>query len=127
MDIGHRLRSIREQKNLSQGDTENRTGLLRSYISRVENGHTVPAVETLEKWARAMEMPLYQLLYDGQEPPPALRSNGGRKQSDEWGTAGKDARFLSKLCRLLAKMSQSDRELLLGFAQNLPKRRTQQP
>jgi len=100
--------------------------LLRSYISRVENGHTVPAVETLEKMARAMEMPLYQILYDGQEPP-ALPSNGGRNRSDEWGTTGKDARFLSKLCRLLAKMSQADRELLLGFAQNLPKRRTQQP
>jgi transcriptional regulator with XRE-family HTH domain len=126
MDIGHRLRSIREQKNLSQGDIEKRTGLLRSYISRVENGHTVPAVETLEKIARAMEMPLYQLLYDGQEPP-ALPLIGGRNRSDEWGTAGKDARFLSKLCRLLAKMSQADRELLLGFAQNLPKRRTQQP
>ncbi len=126
MDIGHRLRSIREQKHLSQGDIEKRTGLLRSYISRVENGHTVPAVETLEKMARAMEMPLYQILYDGQEPP-ALPLNGGRNRSDEWGTTGKDARFLSKLCRLLAKMSQADRELLLGFAQNLPKRRTQQP
>ncbi len=64
MDIGYRLRSLREEKKLSQGDLEKRTGLLRCYISRVENGHTVPAVETLEKMARAMDMPLYQLLYD---------------------------------------------------------------
>lgn len=49
MDIGNRLRSVREEKNLSQGDIEERTGLLRCYISRVENGHTVPAIVTLEK------------------------------------------------------------------------------
>ena len=61
MDIGYRLRSLREQKKLSQGDIEKRTGLMRYYISRVENGHTVPAIETLEKMARALEMPLYQL------------------------------------------------------------------
>jgi transcriptional regulator with XRE-family HTH domain len=58
--IGDRLRDMREQKKLSQGDIEKRTGLLRCYISRVENGHTVPAIETLEKLARAMEIPLYQ-------------------------------------------------------------------
>ena len=122
MDIGNRLRFAREEKKLSQGDIEKRTGLLRCYISRVENGHTVPSVETLEKIARAMEMPLYQLMYDGQEPP-ALPPSGGIKRSDEWGTAGKDARFLNKLRRSLANMSKSDRELLLSFAEKMPQRR----
>lgn len=69
MIIGDRLRVLREQKNFSQGEIEKRTGLLRCYISRVENGHTVPAVETLEKFARALEVPIYQLFYDGEEPP----------------------------------------------------------
>ena len=69
MIIGDRLREMREEKKLSQGDIEKRTGLLRCYISRVENGHTVPAIETLEKMARALEVPLYQLFYDGVEPP----------------------------------------------------------
>ena len=64
MIVGHRLRAIREMKNLSQGDIEKRTGLFRCYISRVENGHTVPAVETLEKLARAMKIELYQLFFD---------------------------------------------------------------
>ena len=82
MDIGHRLTSLREEKKLSQGDIEKRTGLLRCYISRVKNGHTVPAIETLEKIARALEMPLYQLMYDGQEPP-ALRLRGNGKNSDD--------------------------------------------
>lgn len=57
MVIGKRIRELREQKKLSQGDMEKRTGLLRCYISRVENGHTVPSIETLEKCARALEIP----------------------------------------------------------------------
>src|SRR5712691_6121254 len=122
MDIGNRLRSVREEKNLSQGDIEQRTGLLRCYISRVENGHTVPAVETLEKMARALEMPLYQLMFDGDKPP-ALRVKSNGKGLDQWGAVGKDARFLRKLCQLLAKMSEGDRELLLGFAEKVPHRR----
>ena len=69
MIIGDRLRALREEKKLSQGDTEKKTGLLRCYVSRVENGHTVPAVDTLEKFARALEVPMYQLFYDGEEPP----------------------------------------------------------
>ena len=69
MIIGERLRALREVKMFSQGEIEKRTGLARSYISRVENGHTVPALETLEKFARALEVPMYQLFYDGEEPP----------------------------------------------------------
>ena len=49
MDIGGRLRQLRESKNLSQGDIERRTGLIRCYISRVEIGLSLPSVETLEK------------------------------------------------------------------------------
>jgi transcriptional regulator with XRE-family HTH domain len=67
MIIGDRLRAFREEKKLSQGDIEQRTGLFRCYTSRVENGHTVPSIETLEKYARALEIPLYQLFYDGDE------------------------------------------------------------
>ena len=64
MVIGDKLKALREQKKLSQGDIEKRTGLLRCYISRVENGHTVPSVETLEKIARALEVPMYRLFTD---------------------------------------------------------------
>jgi transcriptional regulator with XRE-family HTH domain len=60
MLIGERLRELRESKRLSQSDIEKRTGLLRCYSSRVENGHTVPSIETLEKYARALEVPLYR-------------------------------------------------------------------
>ena len=120
MIIGDRLRDMREQKKLSQGDIEKRTGLLRCYISRVENGHTVPAIETLEKMARAMEIPMYQLFYDGEEPPK-LPNLPKRKSSDDivWGGSGKDARYLGKLRRLLGKTEEGDRRLLLYMAQKM--------
>jgi len=120
MIIGDRLRELREQKKFSQGDIEKRTGLLRCYVSRVENGHTVPAVETLEKFARALEVPVYQLFYDGEEPPkvPTLIK---RKSSDDlaWGSSGKDAKFLNKLRRLLGKATEDDRKLLLYTLQKM--------
>jgi len=120
MLIGDRLRELREEKKLSQGDIEKRTGLLRCYTSRVENGHTVPAIETLEKMARALEVPLYQLFYDGEEPP-ALPNLLKRKSSGEtaWGSSGKDARFLSKLRRLLGKSDEQHRKLILLMAQKM--------
>jgi transcriptional regulator with XRE-family HTH domain len=73
--IGDRLRQLREEKALSQGDIEQRTGRLRCYVSRVENGHTVPAIETLEKLARALEVPLFQLFYEGDELPKLPQSS----------------------------------------------------
>ena len=123
MIVGHRLRVLREAKKLSQGGIEKRTGLLRCYISRVENGHTVPAIETLEKLARAMEVPLYQMFYDGEEPPE-LPNLPKRKSADDiaWGSSGKDARVLGRFRRLLGKIEDSDRRLLLYMAQKMANR-----
>jgi transcriptional regulator with XRE-family HTH domain len=120
MIIGDRLRTLREEKKLSQGDIEKRTGLLRCYISRVENGHTVPALETLEKLARALEVPLYQLFYDGEEPPE-LPNLPKRKSADDivWGSTGKEARFLTRFRRTLARLDEGDRKLLLFMAQKM--------
>ena len=120
MDIGHRLRVLRDEMNLSQGDIEKRTGLLRGYISRVENGRVLPSIETLEKLSHALDVPLYQVLYDRQEPPTVL--NGHSSQSNEWGRSGKNARFLNRLFRLLATISEADRELLLSLAENISRK-----
>jgi transcriptional regulator with XRE-family HTH domain len=60
MNIGETIRNYRLQKGMSQGDIEKRTGLLRCYLSRVENGHTIPSLDTLAKIASAMELPLSQ-------------------------------------------------------------------
>jgi transcriptional regulator with XRE-family HTH domain len=120
MVICDRLRELRESKNLSQGDIEKRTGLFRCYISRVENGHSVPAIETLEKMARALEVPLYQLFYDG-EKPPQLPNLLKKKTSDDivWGSKGKDALYLHKLRKCLSKARDKDRKILFSVAQKL--------
>ena len=120
MIIGDRLRALREQKDLSQGDVEKRTGLLRCYISRVENGHTVPAIETLEKMARAMEVPMYQLFYDGEEPPKVpVHLNQRSADETAWGASGKHARYLTKVRRLLGRMDEDYRRLVLHLAQKM--------
>ena len=122
MIIGDRLRDLREAKQLSQGDMERRTDLLRCYISRVENGHTVPAIETLEKMARALEVPMYQLFYDGEEPPrmPAITH---LDESHAWGLSGQSGRYLSKLRNALSRMGPEDRVLLMQMAQKVARRR----
>ena len=117
MLIGNRLKELRESKQLSQGDVEKRTGLLRCYISRVENGHTVPAVETLEKIARALEIPMYRLFHAGEVP--AGLSKLKPPKEDEFGSKDREADYISKLRRLLAKMEPGDQSLLLHMAQKV--------
>jgi transcriptional regulator with XRE-family HTH domain len=119
MVIGQRLRALREYKNLSQGDIEKRTGLLRCYVSRVENGHTSPSIESLEKFARALEVPIFQLFYDGEKPPhlrPA-KINGG------WGSTGHDARTLERLRRLLRRTKPANLKLLMLMAQRMAEKK----
>jgi transcriptional regulator with XRE-family HTH domain len=118
MEIGARLRQIREEKQMSQGVIEQRTGLLRCYVSRVENGFTVPAIETLEKFARALEVPLYQLFYDGDHTPKPLKVTS-KQASSEWGGRGKDVKALLQLRRLLGRMKDRERIILLAMAQKM--------
>jgi transcriptional regulator with XRE-family HTH domain len=120
MVIGERLRTLREEKNLSQGDIEKRTGLLRCYISRVENGFTTPTVDTLEKMSRALEVPLYQLFYEGDglpKPPKPVRKAPSRKSA-------KEGRLMAKFHRLLSHTDESDRQLLLHMARKMADHRT---
>lgn len=115
MIIGDRLKAIREMKDMSQGDIEKRTGLLRCYISRVENGHTVPSVETLEKMARALEVPLYQIFTESEEKPQAL----DLPKRKDVKLSGKDAQLVSRIASMVSRMDTRDKKLLLGMAQKL--------
>jgi transcriptional regulator with XRE-family HTH domain len=122
--IGDRLRTLREAKNFTQGEVEKRTGLLRTYVSRVENGHAVPSVETLEKFARALEIPIYQLFYDGDKSP-TLPIIPKRKTANDiaWGSSGRDARWLARFRRLLPRTEESDRKILMFMAQQMARRK----
>lgn len=120
MMIGDRLRVLREAKKLSQGDIERSSGLLRCYVSRVENGHTVPAIDTLEKWARALGIPMYQLFYDGETPPkiPYEVWFAG-KSSRRRGPKGPGRRYLSEMQEYLAKLDRNDRALVLHLTKKI--------
>ena len=123
MVISDRLRAIREQKDLSQGDIEKRTGLKRCYVFRVENGHTIPSIETLDKLAPALEVPMYQLFYDGEAPPevPVL-PEGASPESDEWGSSGESGKFFYRLRQLLGRVSPADWKLILHMTFQLVRR-----
>lgn len=113
MILGERLTEIRTRLRMSQGDVEVRTGLLRCYISRVENGHTVPSVETIEKLARAYEIPLYQIFYDGPVPEEFKRFAKGVQ---EVSVGGEDSIEMRKLAKLLPQMGERGRLLLFKLA-----------
>lgn len=115
MLIGQKLREIREAKNMSQVEIAEATGLVQPYVSRVENGHTIPGVETLEKWASALKIPLYQILYDGEEPPKPLKLSGNH-HNELWGNSGRQLHDLKRLRGYLAKMNAQERELLMSLA-----------
>jgi len=121
MLIGQRLRELREAKHLSQGVIEERTGLLRCYTSRLENGHTVPSIETLEKYARALEVPFYKLFYEGEEPPEKPKLPPVQKDA-MWGASGKEWPELRRFARALGRMSESEQKLLLALAHQMAKR-----
>ena len=106
MNIGKRLRVLREAKGLSQGDIERRSGLLRSYISRVEGGYTAPSLSTLEKFAKALNVEPYQFLFEepGQSPSAAPPDHPALSRS------------ASRLLRLYEGMPASDRRLLVLVA-----------
>jgi len=120
MVMGDRLRSIREARKLSQGDIEKRAGLLRCYVSRVECGHTVPSVETLEKWAAALQIPVYAIFYDGAKPAysTTLKTKTSAHEFT-WGSSGSQLPKFSKLRSHLSKMTEHNRQLLLSLANKM--------
>jgi transcriptional regulator with XRE-family HTH domain len=119
MDIGRRLRELREHKKMSQGDIEGKTGLLCCYISRVENGHTIPEIETLEKLARALDLPLYALLYEGKGEAQKFEKD----DVNDWASIGRGARQFRKFKHAIASMSADDCKTLMFTAEKIARSR----
>ena len=105
MKIGTTIRAYRLQKGLSQGDIEKKTGLLRCYLSRVENGHTVPSLDTLSKIALALDLPIAQFFADDS----LGKQLNTQKLSDE------ELKFLTQIRRYSSNLNESDRKLLLAM------------
>jgi transcriptional regulator with XRE-family HTH domain len=111
MNIGETIRNYRLQKGMSQGDIEKRTGLLRCYLSRVENGHTVPSLDTLAKIASAMDLALSQFFADSGH------SNGSSKGLPQ--LSDDEVRFLSQIRRYSSGLNESDRKLVLAMVKKM--------
>jgi transcriptional regulator with XRE-family HTH domain len=116
MVIGERLKELREQKKMSQGDVEKRTGLLRCYISRVENGHTVPSVDTLEKMARALEIPTYRLFTDDAH---AKKPNIPLQAVPSRAVTTKQDREIQAFAKLFSRMDEKKLGLLFHMASKM--------
>jgi len=110
MNIGETIRNYRLQKGMSQGDIEKRTGLLRCYLSRVENGHTIPSLDTLSKIAGAMDLPLGQFFAD-------QHTNGNSKNLPP--LTEDEVRFLSQVRRYSSNLNDSDRKLVLAMVRKM--------
>ncbi|MGH9574876.1 MAG: helix-turn-helix domain-containing protein [Candidatus Acidiferrales bacterium] len=119
MLIGERIRALREAKGLTQGDIEERSGLLRCYTSRVENGHTVPSLETIEKIARALDIPLYQIFYDGEKPPQIDPLVTDARRKLPFGRSKSDAKYIQSLLRIVDAMGAASRKRLLKVAREI--------
>lgn len=104
-NIGTTIRGYRLQKGMSQGDIEKRTGLLRCYLSRVENGHTIPSLETLQKIARALDLHLAEFFAEEQVG----------KEMSSLHLSEEEIRFLTQVQRYSSHLSDSDRKLLLAM------------
>jgi transcriptional regulator with XRE-family HTH domain len=120
MTLGERLRFLRKQKGFSLNHVEKRSGLYSSFISRIENGHSLPGLETLERLAQALEIPLYLLFYEGKNPPEPKNSPGDKMpEANAWEMSRDGARFLARFRRLLGDLEEKDRRFLLGTAQRM--------
>jgi transcriptional regulator with XRE-family HTH domain len=117
--IGQKLRELRKATNLSQGDIERRTGLIRAYISRVENGHTVPTLMTLEKFAGALGVPVYRFFTDDPVKKPNLSEPGSDR---EWGNKIADQRKLRRFAKEFKRVSDRNQKLLLAIARKMADR-----
>jgi transcriptional regulator with XRE-family HTH domain len=127
MLIGQRVKQLREQKGLSQGDLEKFSGMLRTYISRVENCHSVPSLHTLKRFATALDVPLYQLFSEAEVSRPTPNLTPRDSAREVGGPNGPEDGFLAALKLLAARMAESDRTLLLDFATRLARRHSRVP
>ena len=113
-NIGKRLRALRIEKGLSQGDIEKRTGLLRSYLSRVENGHTIPSIQTLGKIAAALAVTISALVDPAAKEAARAASYLGDKRQ---------ARFWNLMRKYVPAIEERDRRVLIGLARRMARKR----
>ena len=89
--FGRRLRETRIKAGLSQSDLEVISGIPKARLSRYENGHVAPSIQTLERLAKALAVSEASLLDDDrailEEFLLVLQQRGVRIDSSEQAVA----------------------------------------
>ncbi len=106
MNIGHTIRLFRLNRGMSQGDIERRTGLLPSYLSRIEHGHTVPSLDTLARIATALDVPIAQFFRDGFRPSVLP-------------TTTPETRFLGQIRKYAKALGDNERKLIISMVKKM--------
>jgi transcriptional regulator with XRE-family HTH domain len=114
MNLGESIKNIRQAKGLSQGEMQKRTGILRSYLSRVENGHTVPSLATLQRLASAMGVALSDFFAANGQPtegaPAAAMAASASDPANQ---------YLAELKTLLPQLTSQQRDQLLDMVKDM--------
>jgi transcriptional regulator with XRE-family HTH domain len=89
MSIGDRIRDLRWDRRLKQGELARRARIAQNTLSRIELGETTPSVPTLEKIARGLSMDVSDLLEE-----PAL---AGKSEAPDTGLVDTDEEITFQL------------------------------
>jgi transcriptional regulator with XRE-family HTH domain len=107
--IGARILEFRKQRGLSQDDVQRATGFSHAYISNVERGQTLPSLESIERFADALQVPLSELFRSGEAGSKTRTTDPASDPSD----------LLALLRAHVGTMTAKQREILLALALRL--------
>ena len=68
--LGARIRTIREERELTQGELADRAEITRAYISIIEQGVKTASLEVLSGIAEVLDVSLSELFLDADREPP---------------------------------------------------------
>ena len=144
--LGHTIKVARTDLGIDRKDLAERAGISYSYLAAIENGHKQPSSQVLLALAEALGLRTHELLESaegrrdrnlttteefphwltGRDHPQAMRMAAAPPAPDPmesaWSPASPDdprESFAAKMARLTARMSDSDRQLLLDMAGKL--------
>jgi transcriptional regulator with XRE-family HTH domain len=75
MNIGAKIRAIRNRKKITIAQMCDETGLSKGFISNVENNNTSPSISTLQTIANFLKVPLPYLLLEKDQEMSVIRKN----------------------------------------------------
>src|SRR5215213_4253564 len=92
MDIGHRIRELREAQELTVRVLSDRTGLAENSIARIERGERIPSATSVEAIARGLGVAPGELFEEPaaplvQAPPESREAEEERRKRERLTTA----------------------------------------